>query len=338
MKIAKSMIQKLEIKLSSDSLGSIQTLYQQIKSATDNYKEYNGQILQHKSLSVWAEEFVVFLADKDPRFIYNLTDLFDCPSKWSYESITRGMEPLENCWITIFGAITPSLLQSKLTMDASGGGLISRIIFVVGYGAIRKIAMPFLSAEDIELQSNLLKDLEQIKLLSGPFEMTQGFFNTYSHWYEQVSDSDYKESDSLMSYHSRRPLHVKKLAMIVSASESDDMIITAEHFKRALSILKYTEHEMPNAFYGIGRGDHADVMADIMRFTEKHKTLSFKDILRRFHLDLLPGDLNNIMDSLVRAGKLQKSMDMKNQTVYEFMHNSEEDNLESLHETYFKFL
>ena len=57
MKIAKEMVQDLGIPTGSDSLGSIQMLYKEIKESEDNYQDYEGTIKVHKSLSIWSIEF-----------------------------------------------------------------------------------------------------------------------------------------------------------------------------------------------------------------------------------------------------------------------------------------
>ena len=315
MKIAKSMLNRLEIEMASDSLGSIQALYKQIRDASFEYKDFNGKILTHKSLSVWAEEFIVFLSDRDPRFMDNLTDLFDCPSKWSYSSLSRNLEALDNCFLTIFGATTPSILQRKLTIDAAGGGFISRVIFVVGYGAIKKVPLPFLSPEEMELQRFLIEDLEQIKLLSGPFEMTDDFLHKYSDWYVNFSDQDCVDSAKLLSYNGRRPLHISKLAMIVCASQSNDMIIRGHHFERALAILEYTEHNMQDAFYGLGRGEHAELMAELLQYIDEKQQVTPGELYARFYLDSHPEDLQKLIQGAKLAGKINEERTPSNKVI-----------------------
>jgi len=160
MKIAKGMVQEMNIAMGSDALGSTQILYKEIIDSEQNYLTFDGKEVSHKSLSVWSEEFQVLLSDKDPRLISSLTDLFDCPSEWSYNTLKRDKEKLSNCWLTIIGAITPSLLQSKLSQDAVGGGLISRIIFVVGQGPKQRKALQFLTEEEEDIQTKLQNDLQ----------------------------------------------------------------------------------------------------------------------------------------------------------------------------------
>lgn len=275
MKRAKPLVQSLEIPLGSDSLGSTQALYKEIMEAEEEFLTSKGVKKNHKSLSVWSEEFQVFISDRDPTLIASLTDLFDCADVWNYTTLKRGTENISNCWLNIFGAITPSMLQTKLTQDAVGGGLISRIIFVVAYGPEKKIALPFLTKEEEILQEKLTKDLQRISLLAGPFKLKNDFLDSWINWYENFSSAEDISNDKFQGYNSRRPLHLNKLCMVISASETDEMEITSKHFKKALALLERTEQEMPNAFQGLGLGSHAQVYSKLVDFIESHNAFTY---------------------------------------------------------------
>lgn len=288
MKIAKSMVQSLEFPMGADSLGSTPALYKEIMDSEQTYIDSNGISHKHKSLSIWAEEFQVFLSDRDQTLIPSITDLFDCADKWTYKTLARKSEDLSNCWLTIIGAITPALLQSCLSSTSVGGGLISRIIFVVGQGPKQRIALQYLTDEDNEIYANLTKDLQEIALLTGPFTMDKSFFKAYVRWYENCTNEDGVPNDRFLGYNSRRALHLNKICMLISASMSNDMIITDEHFYIALAILEVTEREMPYAFHGLGMSHKANVYAKMLSFIESKIGIGYdwNELVRTFHLDV----------------------------------------------------
>ena len=74
--------------------------------------------------------------------------------------------------------------------------------------------------------------------------------------------------------------------MLVSAAESNDMVLTDVHFEKALAIMQLTEQEMPNAFYGFGLSAQANVYAKIMSFIEEHDSFDWLELCRTFHLDV----------------------------------------------------
>jgi len=305
MKTAKTMVQALEIPMGSDSLGSTQALYAEIMKSEDQYIKHNGLAKKHKSLSIWSEEFQVFLSDRDLTLIGALTDLFDCADSWKYTTLKRKTEDISFCWLTIIGAITPSLLQSKLSQDAVGGGLLSRIIFVVGYGPQRRIALPFLTEEEEKLKKSLNEDLQQIANLSGPFKLCTSFLRTYARWYENGSSSDGVSTDKFLGYNSRRALHLNKICMIISASEDSSMELHDRHFDKALAILEATEKEMPNAFHGLGMATQSNVYAKILTFIETHDKFTWQQVLQHVHLDINnTQELRNLMEMAEQSGQV----------------------------------
>ena len=332
MRPAKVMLQDLEVKLCSDALGSSQALYQELSTAINSYPDYNGKETEHRSLSVWADEFAVFLSDKDPKLINSLTDLFDSPSQWKYFSLSRKEIALNHCWLNIIGAITPSLLQDRLSRESVGGGLVSRIIFVVGYGPEKLVALPFLSKEEIELHKMLFEDLQQISLLSGPFILTKPFLSDWVQWYEKESQNSAIENDKFLGYNSRRATHVKKLIMIISASENNKMEIKAHHLHKAVALMEHNEKEMTNAFQGIGRGQHSEVYSSILTYIEKKKSFSFNELSTAFQLDVLPHELETYLESMVTNKKIKRiqSTSNPNEIRFDVLHKIKEKKVPSI--------
>ena len=285
MKIAKSFVQQLGIPLGADSLGSTQALYKELMDSEDSYVD-QGITRKHKSISVWSEEFQVFLSDKDQMLIPSITDLFDSPDVWKYKTLSRKTEDISNVWLTIIGAITPDLLQAKLTREAVGGGLISRIIFVVGQGPKQRKALQFLTQEEEEINTNLKNDLQEIANLAGSFTLSKEFLHAYVRWYERDYDESGIPSDKFLGYNHRRPLHLNKICMLLSASTTNDLILTEKHFNKALAIMQLTEQSMPNAFYGLGLSSQANIYAKILSFIDSRDTFDWVELLRNFHMDV----------------------------------------------------
>lgn len=318
MKIAKSLVQELHVPLSSDCLGSVQTLHKELMDSTQTWRTKDGEILEHRSLNVWSEEFQVFLGENNPQLISNLTDLYDSPKRWNYSTLKRGVEDVSNCWLNMIGAITPRLLQNKLTQDAVGGGLVSRLVFVVGYGKEKSVPMPFLSKEELRLKDMLIEDLAKIKNLSGEFSMSQRAAQMYVDWYTDPASEQALDSDKFVGYNARRALHLRKLLMIVCAADGKhDKIITERHFQKSLAILQLTEREMPNAFFGVGRGMHSAVLTDVMMAFREHGSLSFDQLMDKFKLDVLPSDMQTYIQLLVTTGRVKENRSISGKVRYE---------------------
>jgi len=339
MRIAKSMVQQLPVSMGADSMGSTQALYSELMDSENSYVDSNGVTKKHKSISIWADEFQVFLSDRDMALIPTLTDLFDCADVWKYKTKTKETD-ISNCWITIIGGITPALLQANLSQHAVGGGLISRIIFVVGYGEKQRTALQFLTEEEEVIGDGLINDLQEIGNLSGQFVMDNSFFKVYVRWYENTSNADGVPNERFLGYNSRRALHLNKICMLVSASESNDMVITDKHFEKALSILQATEKEMSNAFYGLGMAQQSNVYAKILSFIESRDAFDQAELVRNFHLDVNNmNELKGYMEMAEKAGlvSLESSMTTTRYNVVRSVEN-EVCPMSSLDKTVFRLM
>jgi hypothetical protein len=93
--------------------------------------------------------------------------------------------------------------------------------------------------------------------------------------------------------------------MIVSASESDSMEILPRHFEKSLAILQETEKDMPNAFYGLGKGAHSEIYSDILRWVESQNSFAWEDILERFQLHAMSTDLEQYLSMMTTTNKIQ---------------------------------
>jgi hypothetical protein len=324
------------VHLASDCITPPQ-LFRELVAAEENFREpEDGVVLSHKSLSIWSEEFSVFLGNNNPDMIVALTDLFDCPSQWTYSTKTKGSDDLSNAFLNICGAIPPRILQSKLTQDAVGGGLLSRIMFVVGYGKEKYVPLPFPSQEEIEIYENLKYDLAGISQMAGSFRFTERAIERYTQWYMNPANSNALDGEQFVGYNERRSLHLRKLCMIVSASRTSKRIINEEDFDRAVAILERTEKEMPNAFFGLGRGFHAQTMADVISYFQQHRRLSWRDLVERFKLDTVPDELSKLVQMLVSTGRVKQEYSTSGTTYYEIQPKADEVSKETyLDETIF---
>ena len=125
-----------------------------VKKVVNEYT--NIRVILPGNIAVTAEKIGINLVDIENKKVATIV----APIKANHLAIKT--EDIYNCWITIIGAITPSLLQNKLTQDAVGGGLISRIIFVVGHGPKQRKALQFLTDEEADIQEKLETDLQEI--------------------------------------------------------------------------------------------------------------------------------------------------------------------------------
>lgn len=296
---ARTFMEKLDINLAPNRV-TRSSLTQELVDSQDTF-QIGKDIVRHASLTVYSSELTVFTGYRDKELMGDLMDLFDCPNEWEYRTIARGKETLDNVWFNLIGATTPESVRAALPEDAEGAGLSSRIIFVYEETIDIPIAWP-------EYKDNLFKplrqDLEHInENLIGPFAVSQSFKDEYEKWYVTQYHNPPFDEGTMSGYLSRRQVHLTKLALVMSASESDDKIITAKHFNRARRLLEETELRMPRTFATIGSSDNVEVVSKLMRSLAQGEKLTLTQLYNRHWRDLNSfRHLQELVESIEKSG------------------------------------
>lgn len=297
-------LRELGIKVAAESI-TREALIRELKQSNDTQVDIvSGDMLLHSSLTIYSQELTVFLGYNNLALMADLTDWYDCRDNWTYRTKNMGTDDIIGVWVNLFGATTPELLQTTLPRDAIGGGLTSRMIFVYEHRKGQIVPTPFLSREEREIYQLLLGDLERVCMLTGEFQVTEEFIERYVQWYTDYSLGPPPFDDYRFSgYFERRPTHLLKLCMIVSASRSSSKMIDIVDFERALNILEMTEKKMPYTFSGVGKSDTSEIMERVMAKVAACKIIDFGELLRAFYQDVDKLTLEKMIEGLV-------SMDM----------------------------
>jgi hypothetical protein len=298
MKIGESFLRELGIKVSSNSI-TREALIHQLKTSSDTHIDPNKGIYLHSSLTIFSKELTVFLGYNNQQLMADLTDWFDCDDAWEYRTKNMGTDDITGVWVNLIGATTPELLNTTLPKDAIGGGLTSRIVFVYESDKHHTELSPFLTEEEIKLQQMLLVDLEQISMMQGQFKVTPEYIDKWTSWYAATDNSPRPFDDHRFAgYFERRPTHLWKLSMIMSASRSSEMIINGRDYDRAYNLLVSTERNMPYTFSGYGKNKDAETLNRIMTLIGTRKEISAAELQRLVYLDADTRTLSTIIETL----------------------------------------
>lgn len=310
MSYGKDMLSRLEIRMAAESI-TREALVREIMDSATMVTNENGTITHHSSLTILAPELVVFLGYNQQQLMMDLTDWYDCghgpDGKWTYRTKTQGVDEITGVWVNLIGATTPDLLRSTLSLDAVGGGLTSRIIFVYEPDRRKTVPAPFISPEEKLLGDDLYYDLEQIHLLEGEFKYTDEFIDLWIDWYTRQGIKPVFDDPHLAPYEERRPVHVMKLSMILNAMRTSTMIITDYDLSRAIKLLEQTEINMPKTFSGIGKSPHAEVLSKIMTDIGLAGEMWLSEVQQRYYHDADAWVLEKIVDTLVGMGFIRRS-------------------------------
>lgn len=299
MQVARDLLREVGVGISAQRITN-EALIREMKNALIDEPNESGKLFTHSSFTVHSSELAVFLGENNNQLLSDLCDLYDCDARWEYKTKdpTKADEIIKP-YLNIIGGITPALLQSRLPAEAIGGGLTSRMVCVYEEKPSKLVPMPSLSKHELELKKALIDDLFAMKAMKGRFSLTKDFAKIWVEWYIDARNNPPFDDPQLEGYCSRRPLHVLKMIMIMSASESDDMIVSEQHLARALKILYETEKNMPKTFQGVGENKNAKVLTAMMRYIAMVGRVKLQDIHRKFYSEADKFMIDNMIKQLV---------------------------------------
>jgi hypothetical protein len=301
MKFASDIIEQVPtIRLSAQAT-SLQALIRRMKDTnlTDINAE-TGDQTYHSSLTIFSTEFTVFLGYHNQELIAALCEWYDCHNRWVYETIARKKEEVVGVWVNLFAGTTPDAIQASLPIESIGGGLTSRIIFVVEEKRGKLVIIPTKTEREVQLQQMLVYDLEAINRLSGPMSYTEGFLSIYSDWCREAELHRPFHDKKFDGYCGRRRKHLITLSMVCCASHSDEMIITSEDIERAIQLLAEVEVKMGKVFKGMGRSSISDLLNDAITFIANSQTpdIPLYQFARHFEGDMDKFEMDRVITTL----------------------------------------
>jgi len=301
--IARWMLEELNLNIVEEDITQ-EALIVEMKNAEISFLDTStSKWVIHSPVTVCAEELAVFTGYQNGTFMAYLTNWFDSRPKWSRRTKGQGSQEVLGLCFNMLASTAPDWLPHILTKESIGGGFTSRCIFVVEQKKRKTVALP--KGLDEKLRAKLLHDLEMIQYMNGRFEFTEEAKNIYADWYT-AEDIKLEEGHKIFSnpalagYGSRRATHIKKLCMCIAASEGETLVITANIFKRALTLMEGNEDKMGGLFGGFGKARYAEETEKVLQYLEKHKTVTRTQIMRTFYRDIDEMSLESIITVLTQ--------------------------------------
>lgn len=260
--------------------------------------------------TVIADELIIFLN----RAAYEagglgglLIQLYDCKKKFSYKTIARGKEELTNSCLSWLSGTTIDWLKLAIPIEAVGGGLTSRILFVYLDRYADPVPIPYLDPEKKMIREGLILRLQKFASLRGEVKWTK---QARAYYIEQYCDfyrnSPLFDDPTLSGYASRRCVHWLKLSMLFACSEGTPFLIKRAYLKYAENLLDMTEKNLPKVMSMITsteKGHNIDwVMKKILKSDKIGITRS--DLSRAVSHRIDAKELAGIIETLTLGGRI----------------------------------
>jgi len=287
----------------TDSLGQAVEYMKHTKAdGTDEH-------LPMSCVTIQASELGTLLKPEDTSLIDVLVDLWDGQlTQWGHSTKTSGETTIKNPWINIIGCTTPSWLKENFPESMIGGGLTSRIIFVYGDKKQKLVAYPdelIHGADYHDLEVKLVADLNEIAKLSGEYKLTQAAriwgHNWYAHHWN-AKRADHLASDRYGGYLARKQTHLHKLAIILSAAQSDQLIIDKEQLEMAEALLSGVEPHMLKVFESIGVTEESRHVHELIPFLRTYGWMTMDELWKKVMNLMSNQDFENAIRAALRAG------------------------------------
>ena len=227
----------------------------------DHYAQYGlrtvpGKMDVFHSCLIPARELGHLISEFDLPFLNTLNDFYDCNAVPYIERTRKlGEIKLQEPHMVMLAGAQPAWITSVFPEAAFAMGTASRIVFV--YSAeITKAPLWDNLEDDIAVRPNPVKDrvlttlgpeLDRIAEMYGCFLWTASAKRLVTTWVDE-GYPPVPQHHRLRHYATRRLVVLLKLAMVMSAAESSDLVIREEHVNQAMGLLFETETLMPEIF------------------------------------------------------------------------------------------
>lgn len=220
-------------------------------------------------------------------FIACLTDFYDCPAIWEKATKKDDRVTLTNICLNMLAGCTFDYLSKLVTDDNIMGGFASRLLYVI-YDEKRERASTWgeVNNKTESVRADLIHDLNMIHRMTGPYYADDEFKARYQEWFPQHDRKRQSlESEKLQSIMVRESNNVIKMCMICAASESNEMILRARHWDRALALVDSIKDQLPKmlrvsqAQSGTNTEQRSINMTIMQTFDKEGKSLTLDKII-----------------------------------------------------------
>jgi hypothetical protein len=267
----------------------------------------DGQLFTYCAITVDSGELGTFLDPTDKRMVDVMVSLWDARSKsFKKETKTQGENNVPNPWLNLIACTTPDWVSDNFNKYFIGGGFVSRTIFVYAEEKRRLIAYPFLEVmpdELLALKEDLIHDLKRIGEMSGPFTLTPEAIQWGTEWYAEHYGK-VRKSGASSTFDARKQTHIHKVAMVLSASRRDSMVITLQDIRDAERLISAVEADMHNVLSRIGQNDQTRATSVLIKIVQSRGSISRQQLFQLVFREIPFGEFEKALHSAVEAGQI----------------------------------
>lgn len=239
-----------------------------------------------------------------------LTDLYDCPSEWTSETIMRKDEKLYDVCISIIAASTPDWMQRLLPKDAFEIGFMSRLVLVPlpKNWRVRKIPVQ----SDKILFDEVVDEVAEVARLQGEMILSLEAWEAYKEWYLNLPELP---PGPQAEYLERKQDHVLRLAGLLQLAQTKELVLKAEFYELAIKLFDAIEPEVMELISYISMEPRMRIVKKILDKIEfEGEVLEHNLVADVMSLLARPSEFDDAVQFLIKAKKIQWNMSEKGVT------------------------
>ena len=261
--------------------------------------------VEFHSVLVCVPELGTLLPEYDTRLVSFLNELYNCNDLFEEQIRGRGANStvkITNPHLAMLMGTQPTTLSETFPEQAFRMGFFSRTSIISTKKSIPVSLYDRTRPNQEVLYPKLVSDLRAISMLQGEFKTTPAF--------EQIINNFHlKQPDKLLhsrfeDYNTRRSLHLHKLAMICSISESSKMVLDTSHYERAKEYLYEAESSAPEVFDGIVTSTGFQHSVEQVLVGNKTGVISHQQLERSLRRTHKPHEVGQIIRSMIGGGDI----------------------------------
>lgn len=265
----------------------------------DSFPIAGGKIMmRHSSGFFYASEASASaLQNTCGDFVSAMTQFYDCPKFFRKKlKMEQQATELVNVSMNMLAGSTFNYLRELVNERSVMGGFASRLNYIISdERKVREAKWSQDTKLDEITRNRLIEDMLHIHKLSGPMKPTDGFIKCFEAWQPKFDQQMIElKSERLESINARNGTKLIKLAMVLSISESDRLVVTEDHFEMARELIEDTS------------SDHAFVLAQAV-MADKDSQAGFNQVVLRGIED---GEIKSLSDITAVCLKLGFKHDM----------------------------
>ena len=251
------------------------------------------------SCTLYSTELSILLGASE-QMIDFLCECWD-RNEYDYDTKHSGSSFIKDMSVSLIAATVPDFIRNIDRNRAMSikGGFTSRCLFIYEEKGSRFLLHPppiQTNPSSMKILSELKSDLQYISLLpGGEFTYNAAAKILFDDFITKIRANTQNDSEPVAHFKSRIRAHILKLAMVISASHQDSLIIDDIDMRTAILCVKSALDTLEKVFRGSGDSDMAMATAHVQNYLDRTGGASRKSLLRDLHRHMDADTLDRIL-------------------------------------------